>query len=67
MGAAHRRQAACKTLNEVAMRFISSIALLAGLALGLAVFAQAQPVNGATPQVDQALGDGWSRVHNPTP
>lgn len=42
-------------------------ALLAALAVCFAVFAHAQPTVESTSRVDAALGDGWSRVHNPTP
>lgn len=40
-------------------------ALLATLALGCGFLAEAAPAYAPTPQVDAALGDGWSRVHHP--
>ena len=42
-------------------------ALLATLALGCGFLAEAAPSNSATPQVDAALGGGWSRVAHPAP
>lgn len=40
-------------------------ALLATLALGCGFLAEAAPAHSPTPQVDEALGDGWSRVTHP--
>ena len=40
-------------------------ALLATLALGCGFLAEAAPLNTPTPQVDEALGEGWSRVTHP--
>lgn len=43
------------------------LALLTALALGFAFLSSAASQPSPTPQVDAALGDGWSRVHNPAP
>ena len=42
-------------------------ALLATLALGCGFLAEAAPLSAPTPQVDAALGGGWSRVTHPAP
>lgn len=43
------------------------IVFITALALGFVFLSSASSMQHPTPQVDAALGDGWSRVHNPAP